>query len=217
MKPMQRKNRNICWTPLVAVLFVFVFFCSSGRVMGASVSLQVYSTVGFCVSNSTSVFLGDGSIVRVMGSTDGNNDGFAAYGDGYDVDSTQGDDVYLGAGTISTISGTNGLVSITGIQFDDFYVNYLYLRIFDTTESDVGSTTGTYVNWIASDVYATSGSGFSVDTWVISDSYSTDNYSKFYVIPEPGVASILCFVLFVTIGVSRSVNQGGKKKKNLLG
>ncbi|NCD32164.1 MAG: hypothetical protein EOL87_01980 [Spartobacteria bacterium] len=213
MKPMQRKNRNICWTPLVAVLFVFVFLCSSGRVLGATVSLNVYSTVGFYQTNTTS-YLVDGSIVRVIGSLDNSNDGFVTYGAGYDVDSTQGDDVYLGSGEIS---GDLGLMFATDIQFDDNDVKFVYFRIFQTTDTAIGSVAGSYVNWVTSGIYDAGSSGYSVLELAISDSYSTTNYDKFYVIPEPGVASILCFVLFVTIGVSRSVNQGGKKKKNLLG
>lgn len=175
---------------------------------------------------STSLFKNDGvtplpygSIVMIFGSTDDVNDGIPLFGSGpcfLGPQYTQGDDVYLGMVRIgqpyyydeddNPVPGT--FLSDMKITWntEEYEINYLYIRFFNTL-----SFTGGQVEWGYSSVFPVNISFF-VATQDFIGGYLANLTNCFVSIPEPGTVQLM-LIGGLMIGLLAAVKRPGRSVK----
>ncbi|MDD3604722.1 MAG: hypothetical protein PHD86_06010 [Kiritimatiellae bacterium] len=187
-------------------------FCLSATLaQGALVNLQAYIVFSLFQSDGTTA-LPDGSIVQILGSTDGSIDPMQEYGTTGDYFAQPtGDDIIIGTIVVdSTILGIDGTFYTGGFYYDNTVVDYMYIRFFDTTISPI---VGNY-DWGQSPIFDVDGLDDGVMMFMdFGGSYTASSNDTFVAIPEPSTASLLLLFAGLLCGVRAGMMRGPEEKK----
>ncbi len=199
-------NANRRWLVFWAC-FLAIFIAVSGA-YATTVNLIAY--VSYSILDSLGVPLADGSIVYIFGSTDSVNNGpVSVGGTNLIANSTQGDDVFIGTVLIDipSYAGSNGtFYSDSQFAFNIDDIHYLYIRFFNTTNTEIQG----YTNWGysgASNV-TDDGSGYVVIDFGQQRTTVTNN---FVIIPEPSTGHLLIFFAGLLGGLFASMYKAERK------
>lgn len=199
-------NVNRRWLVFWACLLVM--FVAITGVYATTVNLIAY--VSYSILDSLGVPLADGSVVYIFGSTDAVNDGPLSFGGtNLIADSVQNDDVFIGMVQIGTPSflGSNGtFYSDSQFSFNIDDIHYLYIRFFNTTNSEIQG----YTNWGYSGAtqMVDDGSGYAVIDWGQQRTTVTNN---FVIIPEPSTGHLLLLFIGLLGGLFTSMRKAERK------
>lgn len=198
-------NVNRRWLVFWACLLVM--FVAITGVYATTVNLIAY--VSYSILDSLGVPLADGSVVYIFGSTDNVNNGPMPYGTNLIANSTMGDDVFIGMVLIDipSYAGSNGtFYSDSQFAFNIDDIHYLYIRFFNTTNTEIQG----YTNWGysgASNV-TDDGSGYVVIDFGQQRTVVTNN---FVIIPEPSTSHLLLLFLGLFGGLLASMRKAERK------
>ena len=201
-----------CRERLLTSLITGVVCLSAALAQGALVNLQAYIVFSLFQSDGSTA-LPDGSIVQIIGSTDGTLDPMLELGNtGEYIATTTGDDVIIGTIVVdSTILGINGTFYTGGFYYDNTVVDYMYIRFFDTT---VYPIEGTY-DWGQSPIFDVDGLDDGVMFFMdFGGSYTAVSNDTFVTIPEPSTASLLLLFAGLLCGVRAGMMRGPQDKEN---
>lgn len=150
--------------------------------------------------------LADGSWVYIIGSADSVIDPMQSWNGGYIAGSVTGDDVILGITQITSGPEAFGAGTfLTSLEYDSGVINYVYIRVFDTT----GPLTGE-ICWGESDMFEPDPI-FGVAA-VDFGTVNVTNTDTFYIIPEPTTANLIVLVGGMIWAMKASIGRKKKKK-----
>ena len=170
---------------------------------GTTITLLAWVT--YSLYDDSSVPLGDDSVVYIIGSKDNVNDGMQAFGTNYIADSVQGDDVFIGLVRIGYNTTSNGTFLTADFTFESDEVDYIYIRLFDTTMAPPEGL----VDWGVSPLFDATNHPFDVLFLNLVGGYATTNELVFVVIPEPGSGQLLLLLAGLVWGIRASAKGGG--------
>ncbi|MFH0907498.1 MAG: hypothetical protein V1929_01885 [bacterium] len=167
--------------------------------MDAFVQFAIYDHTG------TSTPLADGSVIYIVGSLDGVNDGMDGYGDTNLVAGSFNNDDYLLA-TVRIGDGVlpddDGMFFIS-IIYDSTITAYAYIRFFDTMGDPV---TGLVYYGVSDMIEIPPGAMGPADVqFDPGGNLVTDLRTNFVVIPEPGTANLIMLVAGMACAMRASV------------
>jgi len=197
-----RLSMLMCWIAAAAVCL------SASLAQGAMVNLQAWITYSLFQSNGTT-WLPDGSVVQIIGSSDGIIDPMPSHGTNV-IATTTGDDIIIGTVLIdSTLWGSNGTFYSGDFYFDNTVVDYMYIRFFDTTYPVLGFT-----NWGVSGISTVADDGvmFFMD---FGGGFAAVSNNNFVQIPEPSTASLLLLFAALLCGVRAGIARTPDEKGSL--
>lgn len=188
-----------------------------------TVSLELYVDFNELVDSGNTA-LADGSIIQIIGSSDGTAGFFQPYGDAYLADTTTGNDVilattYVGAGGYAEaeIPGRFGFV-FDG-DYDITAFPYVYIRFFNTDNFSSLAGNPTALAWGTSDV-------FRVDLYpIVEDEIYFIDFSEggnlvanqtntFTVIPEPSSISFFALVGGMAIAMRSQLIRRKRRQRS---
>lgn len=197
---------------MLASLIAGAVVCLSATLaQGALVNLQAYVVFSLFQSDGTTA-LPEGSIIQILGSTDGSIDPMQEYGTTDYIAQPTGDDVIIGTIVVdSTILGIDGTFYTGAFYYDNTVVDYMYIRFFDTTVSPI---VGTY-DWGQSPIFDVDGLDDGVMFFMdFGGSYTASSNDTFVAIPEPSTASLLLLFAGLLCGVRAGMMRGPQDKEN---
>ena len=165
---------------------------SFGWCLARAAPILMDASVQFTIFDQSGVNpLADGSVVYIVGSVDGVNNGMLTYGPTNDViaNSMLGDDVLVATVRIGdNVDPTTGMFQIT-FQYEASLANFVYIRFFNTTNDPV---TG-FVYYGVSGIQTIPPPSFGVESVVFDPTTNlvTSVATNFVVIPEPGTANLI--------------------------
>ena len=194
-----------CWQ----AFWLVVCFALAGLWPARAALVDLDAYVSFSIyDESGNTPLADGSVVYIIGSGNATVDPMSNSGTNLIAYSTTGDDVILGYATIGG-TGSNGTF-FTTVQYDDTFVNYVYIRFFDFTNDPYDIQGMVYWGQSSNFFLGPPTLGVSTVNFNPDATLVTSNYNNFIAVPEPNTANLL--VLVAGMGWAMRASMKGRRK-----
>lgn len=197
-------EKNVQRVRGVAAAALLAMACAASPAYGAIINMTAYVLNPLYQQDGITP-LPDGSIVQIIGSTDGIIDPPATWGGTNLTGNTTGDDVILATIVVdSSVLGIPGTFYVSGIYYDNTVINYAYLRFYNTT----GTISG-LLYWGETPIQNIEYDAFGTIFVDFGGGYSTTNQNNFVVIPEPSTTRLFLVAIFLVLAVRYAALQGG--------